>query len=118
VGDVEEDRNLTEKRTGLGPSIDLKVSFQHFELSFDQDVENACSFSFGEEHLARAEGCFREILTKAKNRAHHYTSTKNHCIANIIGVNVEERISTLPEETPEGCVSAFGGDGFDCTDDG
>src|SRR5262249_37403380 len=80
--------HFAKDRAGLGHGVDLKVAFQHFDLSLDQNVEDSVFPPFAEEHLTGAEGRFRELLAEAENLAHHPTS-KNTTVSRIADGSTE-----------------------------
>jgi hypothetical protein len=79
---IEENRHLTEDRARLGCGGDLKIPLQHFDLSLDENVENAALLLFDQEHFTGAEGPFRKPLAITQNCPHRRTSARRQYTIN------------------------------------
>src|SRR5687768_7210406 len=73
---IEENRHLTKDRARLGCGGDLKIALQHFDLSLDENIENALLLLLDQEHFTGAEGPFRKPLAITQNCAHLRTSAR------------------------------------------
>src|ERR1017187_6742232 len=73
VWNVEKDRYLAENRSGIGDDINLKIAFQDFYLSFDQNVKQAGLFTFGKQDRPGLESVNGDGCTQIQDRGHSVT---------------------------------------------